>query len=90
MKYIKRTKTDIKENFLMNLLIDRGIIPKDDEDYRQMFFHPTKENLINPTNLDHMEDGFNLFKKHLINGGKFYFVVDSDADGITSSAILIN
>ena len=32
MKYIKRTKTDIKENFLMNLLIDRGIIPKDDED----------------------------------------------------------
>lgn len=90
MKYIKRTKTDIKENFLMNLLIDRGIIPKDDEDYCQMFFHPTKENLINPTNLDHMEDGFNLFKKHLVNGSKFYFVVDSDADGITSSAILIN
>lgn len=90
MKYIRRTKMEIKENFLINLLIDRGIIPKDDKDYCEMFFHPTKKNLINPTKLDHMEDGFNLFKKHLINGSRFYFVVDSDADGITSSAILIN
>ena len=90
MKYIRRTKTDIKTNFLKNLLIDRGIIPENDKEYQQMFFYPTEKNLLNPLDLDNMEDGFNLFLKHLKAESNFYFVVDSDADGFTSSAIFIN
>lgn len=90
MKYIRRTKTDIKTNFLKNLLIDRGIIPENDKEYQQMFFCPTEKNLLNPLDLDNMEDGFNLFLKHLKAESNFYFVVDSDADGFTSSAIFIN
>lgn len=90
MKYIQKTSYSIKENFLKNLLIDRKIIPENDNKYQQMFFNPSKENLHNPLDLDHMEEGFKLFLKHLATGSKFYYVVDSDADGITSSAVMIN
>ena len=90
MKYVQKTSYSIKENFLKNLLIDRKIIPENDDKYQQMFFNPSKENLHNPLDLDHMEEGFKLFLKHLAAGSKFYYVVDSDADGITSSAVMIN
>lgn len=90
MKFVKRTKKDIKDNFLLNLLIDRNIILETDKKYQEMFFNPTKENLLDSLNLDNMDIGFELFKKHLNKGNKFYIVVDSDADGMTSSAILIN
>ena len=90
MKYVQKTSYSIKENFLKNLLIDRKIIPENDNKYQQMFFNPSKENLHNPLDLDHMEEGFKLFLKHLAAGSKFYYVVDSDADGITSSAVMIN
>lgn len=90
MKYMQTTSYTIKEDFLKNLLIDRGIIPEHDNEYHQKFFKPTRENMYDPLKLDHMEEGYNLFTKHLAAGNKFYFVVDSDADGITSSAVMIN
>lgn len=90
MKYMQTTSYTIKEDFLKNLLIDRGIIPENDNEYHQKFFKPTRENMYDPLRLDHMEDGYNLFTKHLAAGNRFYFVVDSDADGITSSAVMIN
>lgn len=90
MKYIQTTSYTIKEDFLKNLLIDRGIIPENDDEYHQKFFNPTRENMHDPLKLDHMKEGYNLFAKHLEAGNKFYFVVDSDTDGITSSAVMIN
>lgn len=90
MKYMQTTSYTIKEDFLKNLLIDRGIIPENDNEYHQKFFKPTRENMYDPLRLDHMEEGYNLFTKHLAAGNRFYFVVDSDADGITSSAVMIN
>ena len=90
MKYIQTTSYSIENNFLKNLLIDRKIIPENDIIYQNNFFNPTKTNMLNPIDLDNMDKGFNLFLKHLKNGSKFYFVVDSDADGITSSAVMIN
>lgn len=90
MKYMQTTSYTIKEDFLKNLLIDRGIIPENNKEYHQKFFKPTRENMCDPLKLDHMEEGYNLFTKHLAAGNKFYFVVDSDADGITSSAVMIN
>ena len=90
MKYMQTTSYTIKEDFLKNLLIDRGIIPENDNEYHQKFFNPTRENMHDPLKLDHMKEGYDLFTKHLEAGNKFYFVVDSDADGITSSAVMIN
>jgi single-stranded DNA-specific DHH superfamily exonuclease len=87
---MQTTSYTIKEDFLKNLLIDREIIPENDKEYHQKFFKPTRENMCDPLKLDHMKEGYNLFTKHLVAGNKFYFVVDSDADGITSSAVMIN
>lgn len=91
MKYIRKTTKDIKSNFLKELLIDRGIIPREDAEYQEKFFHPTKEKCnISPLKLDHMEEGFKLFEKHLKKGSKIYFVADADVDGYTSSSVMIN
>lgn len=89
MKYILKTSKPIKENFLNELLLDRGIL-KDDEDYNRKYFNPTRDCLLEPTLLDNMEKGFGMFKRHLENGSKIVFIVDSDVDGITSSSAFIN
>lgn len=75
MKIVKRTKSDIKEDFVENLLLDRGILEKD-EDFFNKFFNPTKDNELAPELLDNMEEGYQLFKKHLEKGSKIYLVVD--------------
>lgn len=41
-------------------------------------------------NYDHIQDGIELLIKHIKNKGKIRFVVDSDTDGNTSSAMLYN
>nr|DAW49419.1 MAG TPA: METALLOPROTEASE, VIBRIO CHOLERAE, PRTV, N-TERMINAL [Caudoviricetes sp.] len=42
MKYIRKTKKEITSNFLEELLIDRGILSKDDTpEFRHSFFYPT-------------------------------------------------
>ncbi len=88
MNYIKRTKTDIKENFTINLLKDRGIL--DENSDLNAYFHPTKDNLLPPEDLDNMDAGFQMFKHHLEQGSKVVVVVDSDVDGFTSASAVIN
>jgi hypothetical protein len=56
MKYIRKTKKDITSNFLNELLNDRGII--DINSSNDSYFYPTKDNEIEPTKLDHMEEGY--------------------------------
>lgn len=46
--------------------------------------------MCDPLLLDHMEEGFELFKKHLEQGSTIYLCVDCDVDGYTSSAVLYN
>ena len=45
MKYIQKTTKTIKENFLKELLIDRQLIPANDEDYQARYCSPKKDNL---------------------------------------------
>lgn len=85
MKFIRRTSEDIKEDFLEALLVDRGLPIYE---YTQEFFYPTSENLLPSANLDHVQDGYELLKKHIINGSKIYICVDSDVDGFTSAALV--
>ena len=54
MKIIQRTKSNIKEDFVKNLLIDREILIEDEE-FNKKFFYPTKENELNPNLLDNIE-----------------------------------
>lgn len=90
MKYIQKTTKTIKENFLKELLIDRQLIPANDEDYQARYFSPKKDNLEDFALLDNIMAGAECLEKHIENKNRIYLVVDSDIDGFTSSAILYN
>lgn len=90
MKYIQKTTKTIKENFLKELLIDRQLIPANDEDYQARYFSPKKDNLEDFALLDNIMAGAECLEKHIKNKSRIYLVVDSDIDGFTSSAILYN
>jgi hypothetical protein len=53
VQYNKRTKSDITENFLINLMLDRGVLPINPSDVEK-FTKPTKNNEYNPELLDNM------------------------------------
>lgn len=88
MKYIRKTNEDIKDNYSIKLLLDRGIIT--DVQDTDWYFNPTVKNYCDPLTLDHMEEGCLLLLKHLKNGSKIRLYVDCDVDGFTSSALFIN
>lgn len=90
MKYIQKTTKTIKENFLKELLIDRQLIPANDEDYQARYFSPKKDNLEDFALLDNIMAGAECLEKHIKNKSRIYLVVDSDIDGFTSSSILYN
>lgn len=73
MKYIQRTTQNFKDNFLTNLLLDRNIL-KEDKEYNEKFFNPTKENLLKPDSLDNIKEGFELLINHLKNNSKLYVI----------------
>ena len=91
MKYVRKTSYDIKNNYAKNLLVDRGILTKQDLDLgANWYFKPTKTNLCNPRDLDHIDDAAKLFLKHIKEGNHIRVYIDCDVDGFTSSAVLIN
>lgn len=89
MKIVKRTKSDIKEDFVENLLLDRGILKKD-EDFFNKFFNPTKENELDPALLNNIEEGYQMLMRHLKNRSKIYLPVDPDMDGYSSASLFYN
>lgn len=91
MKFVRKTSYDIRNNYAKNLFIDRGILTKRQvEEGASWYFSPTKENLCDPYDLDHMGEALDLFFKHVNNNSRIRFYVDCDVDGFTSSAVLIN
>ena len=79
MKYTQITP-DIKENYLEELLVFRGI--QDLEKYK----NPTKECEHNAFKLHNMEAAVKAVHNHI--GEKIAMIVDSDCDGFTSAAII--
>lgn len=88
MKFIRNTSYDIKSDYTLNLLKDRGVLPMQGE--TDWYFNPTVDNFLDPLSLDHMEEGYQLYKKHLENGSRIRLYVDCDVDGFTSAAVFLN
>ena len=65
---------------------NRGINKKDIYHY----LHTTKNDLYDPLLLDRIQDGVKMLVKHINNKDKTFIQVDSDCDGYTSAAFLIN
>lgn len=71
---------------LQQVLTNRGMTLPQIEKY----FNTTDEDCIPPSCLDNLREGVECFLKHVGTTDRTLIVVDSDADGYTSSALLIN
>ena len=76
----RRPSTSAIEQVLLN----RGI--KDVHHY----LNTDDSDILSPLGLDNIEKGAKLLVSHIAQGSKVIVIVDSDCDGYTSSAVLIN
>ena len=68
------------------VLFNRGIDPENVEHY----LHTTDEDILNPKMIKNVEEGAKVLVKHIAQGDKVLIQIDSDCDGYTSAAVLIN
>ena len=87
MDYSYLTQTpNLFESPIEQIFYNRGIQPDDIQHY----LHTTKEDILDPLLLENMDTGAKMLLKHLALGSKIFIQIDSDADGYTSAAALIN
>lgn len=68
------------------LFAARGIPPEDIDHY----LHTTKADILSPSLIANIDDGIKMLIQHIFNNDKIFIQVDSDCDGYTSAAVLIN
>ena len=68
------------------VLANRGIIPTNVEHY----LHTTDEDILDPKGIMNIQKGVKILIKHIAQNNKVLIQVDSDCDGYTSAAALIN
>ena len=87
MEYKLRAERQDGISLLTQVLLNRGF--KSTEDI-QHFLTTDENDILNPLLLDHMREGVELLIKHINKNDNTLLIVDSDADGYTSSAIFMN
>ena len=68
------------------VLANRGIMPANVEHY----LHTTDEDILDPKGIMNMQPGVKMLIKHIAQNDKVLIQIDSDCDGYTSAAALIN
>ena len=68
------------------VLANRGIAPENVEHY----LHTSDQDILNPTLIMNIDEGIRILIKHIAQGDKVLIQIDSDCDGYTSAAELIN
>lgn len=68
------------------VLANRGIAPENVEHY----LNTTDEDILSPMLLMNVEEGVKILIMHIARGDKVLIQIDSDCDGYTSAAALIN
>ena len=86
MRYQLINPVDESMSALEQVLFNRGINPEDLERFK----YPCKNDIIDPLKLENMTEGAKMLIKHIEQNDKIFIQVDSDCDGYTSAAILIN
>ena len=86
MRYQLIAPRDEALSAVEQVLFNRGINPKDIEHFK----YPSVNDLVNPEKLEHIKDGVAMLISHIERNDKIFIQVDSDCDGYTSCAILIN
>jgi single-stranded-DNA-specific exonuclease len=85
-KLLKNYNEEENLSPIEKVLLNRGFNKNNIEKY----LNPSFEYLEDPILLNNMVEGLNMLTNAINNNLKTLIVVDSDADGFTSSAILIN
>ena len=86
MRYQLIAPRDEALSAVEQVLFNRGINPKDIEHFK----YPSVNDLVSPEKLEHIKDGVAMLISHIERNDKIFIQVNSDCDGYTSSAILIN
>lgn len=73
-------------SILETLFAARGIPPEDIDHY----LHTTEADILSPSLIANIDDGIKMLIQHIFNNDKIFIQVDSDCDGYTSAAVLIN
>lgn len=73
-------------SILETLFAARGIPPEDIDHY----LHTTEADILSPSLIANIDDGIKILIQHIFNNDKIFIQVDSDCDGYTSAAVLIN
>ena len=81
MKY-KLINEDFRSDYGENLLKTRGIVNT------ELFMNPTEDCVQDPVDLENIKEGAELLLKVIEDKSKILLIVDSDADGFTSAAII--
>ena len=68
------------------VLLNRGIEYEDINHY----LHTTDEDILPPSSIARLKEGVQMLIKHIFEEHKIFVQVDSDCDGFTSSAVLLN
>ena len=83
---IQSNYDNISLSAVEKVLTNRGIKRQDIEHY----LNTTDEDILNPLLLDNMQMGVEMLIKCIRDNKPLFIQVDSDADGYTSAALLIN
>ena len=68
------------------VLANRGIAPENVEHY----LHTSDQDILNPALIMNIDEGIRILITHIAQGDKVLIQIDSDCDGYTSAAELIN
>ena len=68
------------------VLANRGIAPENVEHY----LHTSDQDILDPALIMNIDEGIRILIKHIAQGDKVLIQIDSDCDGYTSAAELIN
>ena len=86
MRYQLIAPRDEAMSAVEQVLFNRGIKLED----MDRFKYPSQNDIVDPLKLEHMHEGVQMLMKHVGQNDKIFIQVDSDCDGYTSAAILIN
>ena len=86
MRYQLIAPRDEAMSAVEQVLHNRGIKLED----MDRFKYPSQNDIVDPLCLEHMHEGVQMLMKHVGQNDKIFIQVDSDCDGYTSAAILIN
>lgn len=76
----------VYDDLITQVLVNRGFKSFQVEHY----INTTRDDLLDPSLIDNIQEGAKMLIKHIANKDKIFIQIDSDCDGFTSAAVLVN